>query len=239
VLQHEGACTNGALGFPQVAELLHHFGGDDHHIRHVGERVEQPDEGLVQEELDGIAIHHLDPVHRLQEITGRIALDRQEAVKRKLHVLGYEFAAVEGRFVVPLHPLAQVEKVGRLIGSLPAFGKMGLHREGAWWHCGTEAMPHQRTVDETQRRCRPEGPAWEMGVEVGWVKTAHTEGATALGLAVFRPPERRGQRQRPGRQRDTSRESRFEHCAAVYALDHMRIRLHRFHRYPSCLHRSD
>ena len=170
----------------------------------LGERVKQPDEGLFQEELDGIAIHDLDPVHRLQEVAGRIPLDRQEAVKGKLDVLGHELAAVEGRFVVPFHPLAEVEKVGRLIRRVPAFGEVGLHREGAWWHCWTQAMPQQRTVDEAQRRMRPEATAWEMGIEVGWVKTAHTEDAAALGLAVFRPPEPRGQRQRPGRQRDTS-----------------------------------
>src|SRR2546422_6235731 len=99
-------------------------------------------------------------------------------------------------------------------------------------------MPQQRTVDETQRRLRPEAAAWEMGIEVGWVKAAHTEDAAALELPVLRPPEPRGQRQSPGRQRDTSSESRFEHSAAVYALDHMRMCLPRFHRYPSCVRRT-
>jgi hypothetical protein len=82
VRQEEGARADGTFGLLQVAEVLHYFGSNDDHARHVGQRVEQPDEGLGQEELDGIAIHDLDPVHRLQEVAGRIPLDPQEAVIR-------------------------------------------------------------------------------------------------------------------------------------------------------------
>jgi hypothetical protein len=131
VLQDEGARANGALGFFQVPIFLYHFGGDDHHARHLGERVEQPNEGLFQDELDRITIHDLDPIHRLQEIAVRIPMGCQAAVKGELHVLCHELAAVEGRFVVPFYPLAQVENVGRLIRCVPAFGEVGLHREGA------------------------------------------------------------------------------------------------------------
>src|SRR5439155_3270457 len=52
-LQHEGTGADGALRLLQVAEVVHHFWGDDPHARRLRQHVEEPDIGLTQEELHG------------------------------------------------------------------------------------------------------------------------------------------------------------------------------------------
>ena len=52
-----------ALSTFSTSQLLHHFGGDDPHATRAGQAVRQPYERLFQDELYGIAIDHLDPLH--------------------------------------------------------------------------------------------------------------------------------------------------------------------------------
>ena len=68
-LEEEGAGANDTLGFLQVTELLHHFARDDPGPYRVGQHVNQPDKGLVQEELHRITVYYLDLVHSLEYIT--------------------------------------------------------------------------------------------------------------------------------------------------------------------------
>ena len=232
MLQDERAGADGALSLFQVAEVVHHFGGDDPHARRLRQYVEEPDVGLFQEELHGQAVHDLDPLDRGQEIAERIPRFCPEAVKGRLDILGHELASIEGRFVVPFHPRAQMEDVGRLVRRVPAFGEVGLHREGAWSHLRPHLVPHQRTVDEAQRRIRLEDVR-EMVIEVGRVKAAHTEDAAAPGLTSFPTPERRGARQGPGGQHDASSEASFEQRATIHPLGMWGTCLRYVHRYPS------
>ena len=67
-------------------------------------------------------VHHLDPLHRLQQQPLGITLDRQEAVKGEFHILGHQLAPVDGWFVVPADPLAQMEDIRGVIRRFPAFG---------------------------------------------------------------------------------------------------------------------
>src|SRR5262249_46724163 len=178
-LQHEGAGPNDALGGLQVPELLHDFGGDDPGTPRVSQHVDQPDKGLLQEELHRIAVHNLDPVHRLQHKTHGIPRFRQEAVIGKLHVIGYQLTTMEGWFVMPLDALAQMEDVGGLVGLLPALRQMGLDREGAGAYLRTDVIADQRAVGEAQGGIglKVEG---EMGVEVRRIIAAYPEDAPAL-----------------------------------------------------------
>ena len=82
--------------------------------------------GSLQEELHRIAIHHLDAVHGLQELALRIPWFGQEALKGKFHILGHQLAAVDRRFIVPVHPLAQMKDIGGVVRRFPAFGQVGL-----------------------------------------------------------------------------------------------------------------
>jgi hypothetical protein len=79
----------------------------------------------------GVAIHHLDPVHGLQQKAVGIALLRQEAVVGEFHVLGHELAAVEGGLVVPRDAFPEMEDIGGVIQRFPVFGHIGLDGEGA------------------------------------------------------------------------------------------------------------
>ena len=137
---------------------------------------------------------------------------------------------------MPFHPRAQMEDVGRLVRHVPACGEVRLHREGARSHLGTHLVPHQRTVDEAQRRIRFE-VAREMVIEVGWVKAAHMEDAATLRLTGFPTPERRGARQGPGGHHDASSEASFEQLATVHPLNMWGMCLRYVHRYPSFLRR--
>ena len=65
-LQSERSGADGGLDFLEVAVFLSHFWGDDPHTHGVGQDVEQPDEGFFEDELHRIAVHHLYPVHRVQ-----------------------------------------------------------------------------------------------------------------------------------------------------------------------------
>ena len=147
-LQDEGASADGRLRSLQVAILLNHFGGDDPHARRVRQHTDEPDVGLFEEELHGIAVHHLDAIHGVQQIAVHTAFFRQEAVIGEFDILGHELAAVDGRLVVPFDPLAQVEDIGGVIQLFPAFGQIGLDDEGARRNVRADFMPHQFAVDE-------------------------------------------------------------------------------------------
>src|SRR5262249_51810178 len=100
-LQKEGASTDGRLRFLQVAELLHHFRGNNPRARRVRQHTDEPDEGLFEDEFNRVTVHHLDAVYGVQDIAVPIAFFRQEAVIGEFDVLGHQFAAVDGRLVVP------------------------------------------------------------------------------------------------------------------------------------------
>jgi hypothetical protein len=51
VLQEEGTRANGALGCLQVAEVLHHFGSDDRHVRWLGQHVGSQTKGSFRRNL--------------------------------------------------------------------------------------------------------------------------------------------------------------------------------------------
>src|SRR4030095_1037602 len=67
--QQEGPSPDDALGFLQVPEVLYHFGGDDPGAVRVCQHIDQPDEGLFQDELHRIAVHDLNEVDRLTHKT--------------------------------------------------------------------------------------------------------------------------------------------------------------------------
>ena len=190
-LQDEGTSPDDALRFLQVAELLHHFWGNDPGAVRVCQHVDQPDEGLFQDELHRIAVHDLNAVDRLQRKTQWICRFRPEAVIGELHIVGHQFTAIEGWFVVPFDALAQMEDVGRVVWLLPPFGQMGLHREGARRHVRTDFIPHQRAVDEAQGGIGLEVEG-EMVVEVRGIIATHAQDAAAPGLSGLRAPECRG-----------------------------------------------
>jgi hypothetical protein len=95
--------------------LLHQFRGDDPHALRIRQHADQPDIGLFEEELHGIAVHHLNPVHGVQQIAIRIACFRQEAIVGELDILGHQLAAIEGGLVMPFDALAQVEDIGGIV----------------------------------------------------------------------------------------------------------------------------
>ena len=173
-----------------------------------GQHVEQPDVGLFQEELDGIAVHDLDPVHRVQHIAGRIRLFGQEAVKGEFDILGHQLTPVDGRLVLPLHPVAEMEDIGRVVRCFPAFGQIRLDEEGARRHPCPDSIPHELAVDKAQRGMGPEIDG-EMRVKVRRVLAADTEDTAALRWPRFRSPEGRGRMQRPRGQRQRSRRGRL------------------------------
>ena len=120
VFQEEGARADGGLRFLQVAELLHHFRGDDPHAPRIRQSVDQPDERLFEDELHGIAIDHLDALHAVQHIAVRVPRISQKAVIGEFDILSHQLAAVNGRFIVPFHTLAQMEDIGCIVQLLPS-----------------------------------------------------------------------------------------------------------------------
>ena len=73
-------------------------------------------------------------------IAVRIPFFRQEAVIGEFDIVGHQLAPVQGRFVVPFDPLAQVEDIGRVVQLLPAFGQIGLDDEAARRHVAADFM---------------------------------------------------------------------------------------------------
>jgi hypothetical protein len=187
-LQEEGTSADGRLHFLQVAELLHHFRGDDPHARRVRQHTDEPNVGLFEEELHRIAVHHLDAVHGVQQIAVPIRFFRQEALIGEFHVVGHQLAAVDGGLVVPFDPLAQMEDIGSVVQLFPAFGQIGLDDEGARRDLGADFMPYELAVDEAQGALRKVS-CRDMGIEVRGVEPPHAQDAAALGGRSFSTPE--------------------------------------------------
>ena len=204
-------------GLLQVAKVLHHFRGDDPHAQRVRQHTEQPDIGLFEEELHRIAVHHLDAVHRVEQIAVGIPRFCQEAIVGELDILGHQLAAVEGRLVVPFNALAQMEDISRVVQFFPAFGQIGLDNEGARGHVGADFMPHQFAVDEAHGALRKASDR-EMGIKVRGIKPAHAQDAAASGLPRLCSPQRGGAMQRPGGQRHASRQASLEQRATTHTL---------------------
>ena len=98
-LQDEGSSADDGLGFLEVPVLLRHLRGHDPRAPRIGQGIDQPHKRLFEEELHRIAVHHLDPVHGLQQEAVGIGLFGQEAVIGEFHILGDELAAVEGGLI--------------------------------------------------------------------------------------------------------------------------------------------
>jgi hypothetical protein len=176
--------------------LLNHFGGDDPHARGVGQHTDKPDVGLFEEELHGIAVHHLDAIHGVQQIAIRTAFFRQEALIGEFHILGHELAAVDRGFIVPFDALAQVEDIGGVIELFPTFSQVGLDDEGARRNVRPDFMPYQFAVDEADGAIRS-ASGREMVIKVRGIRPAHAQDATPLGLFWFAAPEQSWPSQRP------------------------------------------
>jgi hypothetical protein len=65
----------------------------------VGQHVEEPDVGLLQRDLHGVAVGRLDLVHRREHVGIGVALDGAEALDGVDDVLGGQLAAVDGGLV--------------------------------------------------------------------------------------------------------------------------------------------
>ena len=183
-LQEEGTGADGALGFLQVAVVLDDFRGDDPHALVMGEEVEEPDERFFQEETHGIAIDDLNPVHRVEQIAVSIPLFRQEAIEAEFHILRHQLTPVEGRLVLPLHPVAEMEDNGRVVQSFPVFGHIRINDQGARRNPSPDSIPHQLAVDKAQRRMGLEVAA-QMRVKMRRVLAADTEDTAALRWPRF------------------------------------------------------
>jgi len=145
-LQQKGAGADGGFYRLQIAIFLDHFRSDDPHADGAGQEIEQPDERLVEEELHGIAVHHLHPVHGLQQLALGITLYGQKAVKGKFDILGHQLTPVDGRLIMPLDTLAEMEDRGRVVRRFPAFGQIGLDDEGTRRHVRADFMPQELVI---------------------------------------------------------------------------------------------
>src|SRR4029434_5174761 len=95
-----------------------------------------------------------------------------------------------------------MEDIGRIVWLLPAFGQMGLYREGAWIYIRTDFVLDQRTVHEAHGvLCLAVNR--ELRVEVWGIIAPDAQDTGALGLRGCGTPTLGGARERPGRQRDT------------------------------------
>jgi hypothetical protein len=189
--QDERSGADGGLDPLEVAIFLCHFRGDDPHGGGAGQDVEQPHEGFFEDELHRVAIHDLDPVDRVEEVPARIRFFRQKAVEGEFHVLGDQFAPVDGRFVVPSHPPAQMEHVGGVVRLFPAFGQVGLDDEGPRPHVSADFVAQEPATQEAQDAMRP-AIAGQMGIEVHGIPSAHAEDPAVLGrLRCFAPEDGR------------------------------------------------
>src|SRR2546428_13246299 len=118
---------------------------------------------------------------------------------------------------MPFNALTQMEDIGGVIQCFPMFGQMGLYYEGTRLNPRADFVPNERTVHETQDGMGL-GVGREMWIKVGWIRAPGAQDTPALRLSRFRPPERRGGRQGPGRQRHTSSETGLQQLTAAYTL---------------------
>ncbi len=169
-VQHPGTGADHRLGLLEVTELLHGLAGDDGEGHRIGDHVEEPDVRLLEGELDGVLVDHLDLVQRRHHVAIGIALLVHEAIEGVLDVVGGELAPVHGGLRVPAHAFAELEDVGRLVRLGPRLGEVALEGEGAGLH------PRPRLVLQE--------PAVGEGVEdIGLV------GDSQVGIEVRRIPQ--------------------------------------------------
>jgi hypothetical protein len=135
-------------GLFQIAVLLHCLARHDPGPRRVREDVDEPHEGLLQTELDGIAIDDFHAIHRVKQILERIGLLGQEAVVGELDILGDQLTSVDGRPVLPADAFAQVKDHGPIVKLVPALGEVRLHDEAAGRDFGAHLVAHELGVDE-------------------------------------------------------------------------------------------
>ena len=114
-----------------------------------------------------------------------------------------------GGLLCHVHPVAEMEDIGRVVRRFPAFGEIRLDEEGAWRNPGPDFIPHELAVDKAQRGMGPDIER-EMRVKVLRVSAADTEDAAALRLPCFRSPEGRGMMERPRGQRHARGEARVQ-----------------------------
>src|SRR5439155_13823585 len=152
-------------------------------------------------------------------------------------ILGYQLTAVEGWFVVPGDPFAEMKHIGRVVQRFPAFGQIGLYEEGPGRNLCADFMPHELTVDKAQRGMRLETIGL-MRVKMGWIIPAHAQDTATLGWFHFSAPESRRVMQWPGGQRDASRQASLEQSTTAHTLEDTGMSLEHFHTFPSCVSRT-
>src|SRR5262249_39207230 len=150
----------------------------------------------------------------------------------EFHILGHQFTPVDGWFVVPLNALTQIEYIRGVVYCFPAFSQIGLDAEGTRLYIPADFVPQELAVHKAQHGMRP-AVAGEMGIEVHGIPPAHAQEPPALGRPCFSTPERGRARERPGRQRCTSREARLQQGATTQTMGMSRTRVLWLHKYSS------
>jgi hypothetical protein len=107
-----------------------------------------------------------------------------------------------------------MENISRIVQGFPTFGQMGLYYEGTRLNPRADFVPHERIMYEAQSGMGL-GVGREMGIKVGRIRAPGAQDTTTLRLSRFRPPERRGGMDGPGRQRHTSSETGLQQLAAA------------------------
>src|SRR6266851_2359817 len=159
----------------------------------------------------------------------------QKAVKGKFDILGHQLTPVDGRLIMPLDTLAEMEDRGRFVRRFPAFGQIGLDDEGTRRHVRADFMPQELVIDEAQRGIRLE-VARDMRIKVRRIPAAHAQDAATLGWSRFRTPERGGTTQGQDRQRRASRQASLQKSTTAYTVGLLSMHLPWFHASPSLAH---
>src|SRR2546428_6726779 len=147
-VQHPGTGPDHRLGFSEVTELVDAFLGHDGDRHRVGQRVEEPGEGLLERELDRVLVRRLDLVDRLQHLRVGVALRREEALHAVADVLGRQLAAVHGRLGVPADTAPELEDVRREARLAPRLRDITLDREDAGRHGWAGLVAKQPAMGE-------------------------------------------------------------------------------------------
>ena len=163
----------------QVAELLHALLGHDADRHRVDEHVEEPGEGLLEDDAHRVLVGRLHAVHRGQHVAVGVALLVDEAIEAVLDVVGRHLAAVDRGLVVPAHAAAELEDVGGVVGLRPGLGEVALELEHARRDRGARLVPEQPAVREGVQDVRLVRDR-ELRIPVGRIPEAEAQGAAPL-----------------------------------------------------------
>src|SRR5215510_12254775 len=210
-LEHPRSRPDATFRLLEIAKLLHRFLGHDPRGGG-GERVEEPGERLLHRELDGVLVHDLDLLHRLEEAAIGIG-GAHEPLVAVLDVVRGHLAPIERGLVVPPRPAPQLEDVRGVVGLGPRLREIGLDGLGPRLHGRPGLDLDEAAVRERQRHHGREGHR-VLRIEVhGSEVEADAEGAAALGR-LGRCFEGMQQRRARGPRRD-GKAAQLEQVAAV------------------------